>query len=346
MATWQLRFGFIANGSRKAWGTPVRVEDKTLGTAFEVKLENGWYVPEMEAPAKTRTFLVLYSYKNIGPREGALIVADRIQPAAQAVPLDSAPPSRPKTFSSEDRIEIVTDRGHIYQGSDLLEYWRLYAPKRDFGDWQPIEASNVGGVGRSAFHFVIPTDENPVELLTPAWLGLSSKLPHRRFPSRPYSTDFGFLPESPEQAVPRLMRAMQDADPAVRLSAMRALQKRQAWTAEHAAVLTEALLDGHNFLELRTEAAGILAEIGPMTALPALYEVRSLRAPIFRMPGDDSWQKFQDAVEAAIHKINARTLPHTRSERRRAEKALWQGDQPSNKGRQSPRSKKPAASVP
>jgi hypothetical protein len=299
--------GSFGNFSSGPWGAPVRVKDDTLGTMFLVELKDGWYLREANAPAPTRAFLVFYSYKNIGPREGALSISQRIKTESEKNAVKELTTGQPTAVGPENRIEVKTDKGHIYSGSDFADFWRSRGPKRDLGEWRPVTDGKIEGSGQSAFLFVIPTDENPTELLTPKWLGLSRKLPQAPFQARYYSSVFGFLPEAPEKAVPGLIAAMKDNDASVRLAAMHELQRLHPWTVEHVPVLTEALRDIHNDFGMRSEAAKILGELGPAAkdAIPALQEALRQGAPMFG-PKDGSWQSFRNATETAYEKIGGR----------------------------------------
>jgi hypothetical protein len=307
VAVFLIAKGSFANFWSGPWGSQVRVKDDTLGTTFLVELKDGWYLREANVAGPRRAFAIVYSYKNIGPREGALSISKRINEELAKNAIKEIT-GQNTAAGPENRIEIKTDKGRIYRGSDFAAHWHSQRPKLDLGEWRPIAADGkIESTGESAFLFVVPADEIPTELLTPSWLALSRKLPQSPFQTRYFSEVFGFLPEEPDKAIPRLIEAMKDRNPSICLAAMHELERLHAWTPEHVPSLTEALLGSRNPLEVRFEAATILGELGPPAkdGLTALHEALRLPSPLFG-PGDPTWQRFRTVTQEALEKIGGR----------------------------------------
>jgi hypothetical protein len=201
---------------------------------------------------------------------------------------------------------LVMDAEAKHYFADL---WKNHGPKLDLGEWHPVAADGkVDSTGESAFLFLIPADESPVELLTPGWLGLSRKLPEAPFRTRSYSDDFGLLPEESDKAVARLVKAINNENASIGLAAIRAVEALHAFTPEHVPELREVLAGDRKPLELRSEAATILGELGPPAkdALPALRDAACGQKAPFLLPGDVGWKGFQKAVHTALEKIGGR----------------------------------------
>lgn len=162
------------------WGRPIRV--KHGGTTFLVGLKDAWWTDHRASEDGKKTFFVVYYSKNLGPREGMF---------------------------SPGKVEIKTDKGHIFPGRPFhedLEIKRVnpHERSRDVDGWWPKQTNAIEETGESGIVFWIPSDQVPVQLIS----DLGGKLPQRRFGFRKYTEAFGFLPEQAEKAVPGLIKAL------------------------------------------------------------------------------------------------------------------------------------------
>ncbi len=221
------------------WRVPARVTDDELGTTFLVELKDAWWMHEDERADGKEVFVIVYSCKNLGPREGTFSISRKVgADVLRALASGKGLPASPET-----NLEIKTEKGRIYAGFDLGEYWRVKGPKRDIGGWRPALTSKIDEAGESAFAFVITKGETPTELITPRSLGLHRKLPQGPFESKVFSEVFGFLPDAPEKAVPKLTKASHDGDRNIRRAAVAELAKLAVATKEAIPPLIEASAD-------------------------------------------------------------------------------------------------------
>ena len=137
------------------WGNPVSVN--AGGTTFLVGLKDAWWTDYGGAgPRQTsrgdneerKTFLVVYYYKNLGPRERSFSLGQG-------------------GLGDGTIAEIKTDKGHIFSGGPAY-----VCGTRDVGGWQPRGTTKVDETGESALVFNVPHDEIPTELITAGGLTL------------------------------------------------------------------------------------------------------------------------------------------------------------------------------
>jgi hypothetical protein len=210
-------------GPNAQWGEPdrmpIRGDDGEIFTTFVGGPKDAFYVDRGEQKNGKKILVVVYYYKNVGPRERAFFIGRN--PVHPEVGLAIKP-------------EIKTDTGHIYPGHEVsvapMLGWKegtflershalSFVPKHDLSAWRPIETSKVGERGESALVFEIPQEETPIEVLLTKWYW---KLPHGPFPSTKYVAAWGFLPIPLEKGVPGLIEALEDpetSDEALRLLA-------------------------------------------------------------------------------------------------------------------------------
>ena len=242
------------------WGLPVRVRmmggNQQVETTFLVGLKDAWWTDYGSSEDK-KTFMAVYYYKNLGPRERGFSLGIN------------------GPFSN-DKVEIRTDKGQIFAGHnfDAGRMPSLFGPgpeKRDVGGWQPTETAKIEETGESALVFEIPPDQIPTELIASGSLDLDVKLPQGPFGFRPYCQVFGFLPARGEKVVPGLIEALHDKDWQVRKAAMEALGKLGPAAKDAVPAATTALLRDQS-MDVRKEAAIMLGQIGPEAreAIPAL----------------------------------------------------------------------------
>ncbi len=183
------------------WSNPARVqiagENREVRTTFLVGLKDAWYsgCQRSEEGVERNTLVVVYQYKNLGPRE-------ELEPLAWG----------------DVRKEIKTDKGHIFPGGSLCgSPQALFAmpegKRRAF--WWPKATRKFEETGESALVFAIPKDEVPTEVVAAGRIcggriDLNLKLPQGPVGSRSYSKAFGFLPRTAEKAVPVFIEALQD----------------------------------------------------------------------------------------------------------------------------------------
>jgi GYF domain 2 len=226
------------------WGSPIRI-NKDDGTTFLVGLKDGWWTDLYGfGETEKKTFVLVYYSKNLGPREG---------------------------WFSLGRVEIKTDKGHIFSDEDG---GRIGEAQRDVGGWSPKRTDKIDETSQSALIFRIPKDEFPTELIN---RHLAGKLPQRNFGTRRYTERFGFLPEKAEEAVPGLILALEDNDNLISAAAIEILGQIGPAAKGAVPALTKVLLsmkptnvgiDDYLFVP----AAKALGQIGPSAkeALPAL----------------------------------------------------------------------------
>ena len=311
------------------WRVPARISDEELGTTFFVELKDAWWMHEDGRADGKEVFVIVYSCKNLGPREGTFSISRKLG----ADILKSLAKGNGLPASSESNLEIKTDKGHIYAGFDLGDYWQIKGPKRDLGDWRPALTSKVDETGESAFAFVVANGETPTELITPRSLGLHRKLPEGPFSSRDYSEVFGFLSDAPEKSVPKLARASHEPDRDIRRAAVAELARLAVATQEAIPPLIEALADqdpnvqemarqsmhqletrpesanhvvaglievfGQQDVELRIEAAKALGRIGP-AAKDAIA--------VLRDPQHAPWRSRRDAAKKELYTVAGQAI--------------------------------------
>jgi hypothetical protein len=197
---WMARSGIIVwrpdtSGDAQAGGAdgngPARIQIIGLNgqphTTFLVGLQDAWFTNYHYAlDDGKRSFCVIYSYKNLGPREGAFSLGGF--PGAQA------------------KVEIKTDKGHFYPGYDLTTFPPFERtigmgpsrPRRSIGGWWPKDATKIGEMGESAVVFRIPSDELPTELMTPGFANVHLKLPPLPLRQVAYAQDVGFMTAKPQ----------------------------------------------------------------------------------------------------------------------------------------------------
>ncbi len=245
------------------WGNPVSVN--AGGTTFLVGLKDAWWTDYGGAgPRQTsrgdneerKTFLVVYYYKNLGPRERSFSLGQG-------------------GLGDGTIAEIKTDKGHIFSGGPAY-----VCGTRDVGGWQPRGTTKVDETGESALVFNVPHDEIPTELITSGGLNLDFRLPHARFGFRRYSDVFGFLPQRPEVAVPGLVKALQEKDSSICDAALEALGKMGPAAKDAVPEITRVLLN-NEYMGKREAAAKALGEIGSAAkeAIPALRDPLRISRP-------------------------------------------------------------------
>ena len=168
------------------WGNPIRVSEEVGegkgSTTFLVGLKDAWWTDYSSRGAKEekKTFIVVYYFKNLGPREGYFLL---------------------------DKVEIKTDKGHFFSNIGFFRNEdRLN--RLDGVGWWPDQSENkikIEQTIESPLVFEIPKDEIPTELVFSGRVQLDGKLPQRVFGFRRYDKSFGFMPESAEEAVPSLI---------------------------------------------------------------------------------------------------------------------------------------------
>ena len=270
------------------WGNPVRVrivrKNKEVETTFLVGLKDAWYTDykPSDGADERKTFVVVYFCKNLGPREGKLLLGP----------------------TGCDTGEIRTDKGRIYPGEQFASRYRAKrrgpgateqatpttektvaesreTEKTDTGGWLPTETEKIDDTSESALVFRIPKDEVPDELINRGSLNLNFKLPQGPFGFRRYSDVFGFLPQGPEEAVPGLIEALHEKDECMRTAAVRALAGMGPAAKDAVAALISVLLDGKERHDVRVGAVRALGCIGPAAskAIPSLNRVRREQDP-------------------------------------------------------------------
>ncbi len=248
------------------WGDPVRVgmmsENREVQTTFLVGLKDAWYTDYGSSGVSngTKTFLLVYSYKNLGPREGRFSLGPGLL--------------------SNDKAEIKTDKGHIFSGHEFSagQMPGLFGtgPQRhDVGGWQPKETTKIEETGESALVFEAPHDEVPCELITSGSLALDVKLPQGPFAFRRYSQVFGFLPKEPEKAVPGLIELLGEKDQSLRNAALETLGGIGP-AAKDAVPALVHVLQYDEWTDVRAKAAKTLGDMGPA----AKEAILALRAPL------------------------------------------------------------------
>ena len=263
------------------WGNPVRVrivgENHEVETTFLVGLKGAWWTDYGYSGDK-KTFLVVYDYKNLGPREGSF------------------------SLTRNNKVEIKTDKAHIYSGRDFAGGYRIFAAmpeppaqpgasrsqsretkKIGVGGWLPIETTKIDENGESAVVFEIPKDEIPTELITSGSFDLAVRLPPGRFGFRRYSEVFGFLPSKGETAVPGLVEALQGQNQNIRIAALDALGGIGAAAKEVVPAITNVLLDDKEHGDVCIAAVRALGRIGPAASesIPTLNQFRQ-RSPLLQ----------------------------------------------------------------
>ena len=168
-------------------------------------LKDAWYAdcgPSAEDGGR-KTFVVVYHYKNLGPRE-----------------------EREPLAWGDVRKEIKTDKGHVFPGKSLPHFQqdlplfpghslppalfaRLETNRGVF--WWEKKARKIEETGELALAFAIPKDEVPTEVIAGGRIDLDLKLPQWQFGYRRWSP-FGFLPQRLDMAVPALTQALQYED--------------------------------------------------------------------------------------------------------------------------------------
>ena len=236
------------DSASRNWGNPVRVEivgeNHEVQTTFLVGLKDAWWT-DYGCSGDKKTFFVVYYYKNLGPREGSF----------------SLGPNGP---FSDKKVEIKTDKGHIFSGHDFSVglLFGLGSGTRDVGGWQPREIRKIDETGESALIFEVPRNEAPTELMTTGSIDLNVGLPQGDFGFRRYNAAFGFLPQKVEKAVPGLIGALQDKDGRVRMAAMEVLGTLGPAAKDAVPAITGVLLHDVG-MDIRAAAAKTLGEIGP-----------------------------------------------------------------------------------
>jgi hypothetical protein len=256
------------------WGNPVRVsiigENQEVQTTFVVGLKDAWYTdcgPSV-ASAERNTFVVVYYYKNLGPRE-------ELEPLAWG----------------DVRKEIRTDKGHIFPGDSLRgspqALFTLPEPKRDVF-WWARETRKIEETGESALVFAIPKDEVPTEVrasgrIARGRVDLDLQFPKGRRGFRIYSEAFGFLPQKPEKAVPIFVEALQENDQNMRGAALDALGAIGPAAKEAVPTICNILLNHKEHGEVCSAAARTLGRIGPAASesLPVLNRFRQ-QSPLLK----------------------------------------------------------------
>jgi hypothetical protein len=290
------------------WGSAVRVtligENRQVETTFLVGLKDAWWtdygstgirlLPAGEKEEK-RTFFIVYYYKNLGPREGSF----------------SLGPAGP---FSDKKVEIKTDKGHIFSGHDFSAgqmpvLFGMGPQKRDVGGWQPKQTTKIEETGESALVFQIPRDEVPIELITSGAIDLDAKLPQFQFGFRRYTDLFGFLPANCDKVLPGLIEALSDKDGHVRTAAMEVLGTFGGAAKDAVPTIANVLLHDE-YTDIRTVAAKTLGEIGP-AAKDALFALRDPLRASQPMYGGAYTNALIAAAREAIARIdpNATSMP-------------------------------------
>ena len=256
------------------WGDPVRIEivgeNQEVLTTFLVGLKDAWCSNcEPSGGNGKNTFVVVYYYKNLGPRE-------ELEPLARG----------------DVRKEIRTDKGHIFPGGSLSggpqALFALPEAKRAVF-WWAKQARKIEEAGESALVFAIPKDEVPTEVIVGGRIAsgridLDLKLPQGCSGFRIYSGAFGFLPQKPEKAVPVFVEALQDKDQNMRRAALDALGAIGPAAKEAVPAITNVLLDDDRKRgDMCIAAAGALGRIGPAASvsIPTLNRFRQ-RSPLLK----------------------------------------------------------------
>ena len=120
-------------------GTPHHIWDATKQTGFRLIFESAWYSDEEIYGEKDKRALhVVYSYQNLGPREGQLVFYS-------CIPFHKT-------------IELILDNGHIYGPSKRPS---LDVAMFAYGDWRRKSTDKIGEVGQEEFMFDIPKTSTP-----------------------------------------------------------------------------------------------------------------------------------------------------------------------------------------
>ncbi len=211
-------------------------------------LKDAWYsgCQRSEEGVERNTLVVVYQYKNLGPRE-------ELEPLAWG----------------DVRKEIKTDKGHIFPGGSLCgSPQALFAmpegKRRAF--WWPKATRKFEETGESALVFAIPKDEVPTEVVAAGRIcggriDLNLKLPQGPVGSRSYSKAFGFLPRTAEKAVPVFIEALQDHREDIRKAAAEALGTVGPAAKEAVPALIAALSEKSE--KVRVASLQTLGNIGP-----------------------------------------------------------------------------------
>ncbi len=286
------------------WPSAVRVHQG--GTTYLVGLKDAWWTDYGSSSIRLfddggkqekKTFVIVYYYKNIGPREGRFT-------------FDTGGPF------NRNKVELQSDKGHIFPGYELgqdrLPVLFGIGPKtRDVGGWRPKDTSTIEETGECALIFKVPEDEIPTELVTSGRVDLRVTLPQRTFGFRRHTEAFGFLPSPAEKAVPGLIDALQDKDDGIRSQALEVLGK-MGDSAKEAVPAIEHVLLNDEYIGVREKAAETLGHIGPAakSAIPALKGEVSGASVRY---GAAYWRGLDETREEALKKISGEP-PVTRSE--------------------------------
>lgn len=122
-------------------GKPIEIWDANAGTKFLVTFKDAWYSDrKLKGEDDKRVFYVVYSYHNLGPREGKFFFR--------------------KYVPWEKNIELTTSDKCIYEGNERVT---LDAFPAAYEDWEPKETKKIGDIGEEALVFNIPKTSVPVE---------------------------------------------------------------------------------------------------------------------------------------------------------------------------------------
>lgn len=148
------------------WGQLLPIRDDDQKTRFLVAFKSAWYGRHSDERAEQlfcdknkRTFYIVYSYQNLGPREGYFSFKNPF----------------------ESNIELLTDKGHIYSGDEWSE---PVFHKVVFGDWAENRTKKVDDTGEIALAFDIPKDSVPTELS----IKMTGKVLKVKLPQPPFET--------------------------------------------------------------------------------------------------------------------------------------------------------------
>lgn len=283
----------------ETWPERVRVrmvgEDGRVETSFVVGLTDAWWSDYQSSGSQDgkKTFVVAYHYMNVGPRERAFSLG-------------------PCGLFSSDRVEIKTQEGHIFPGSEFSRGVFLQGISGQREDaarvgWLPMETRKIDEIGESAIVFEIPENEVPTELVTSGSLDLSFSLPKQSFRFRPYSNVFGFLSQHDNKTLPALIAVLQNQNVQTRSAGLDVLGKLGP-DAQEAVPAIIALLQGDEQLAIREQAANTLGAIGPgaEAAIPALRNAVDGRSAGIRF-GGAYHRALQTAAAEALAKIERQT---------------------------------------